>query len=88
MTGIDDIFRLGAAADVGVNVSVVAGKTRLSLRQLADLKEGSVLELDKTADEPVELYVNGVLAARGKLMLSGSELGICITEIVIDGGDK
>lgn len=88
MTEIDDIFRLGAAADVSVNVSVVAGRTRLSLRQLADLKEGSVLELDKTADEPVDIYVNGVLAAKGKLMLSGSELGICITEIVIGGGDK
>lgn len=88
MTEIDDIFRLGAAVDISVNVSVVAGRTRLSLRQLADLKEGSVLELDKTADEPVDIYVNGVLAARGKLMLSGSELGICITEIVIGGGDK
>lgn len=88
MSKIDDISGLGAAADVTVNVSVVAGKARLSLKQLAELKEGAVLELDKMVGEPVDLYINDVLAARGKLMLSGGGLGVCITEITIGGEDK
>nr|QIM10626.1 hypothetical protein PlAlph_5180 [uncultured Alphaproteobacteria bacterium] len=88
MTETDNISMFGAAADVDVQVSVVAGKTRLTLKQLADLREGSVLELDKMVGEPVDLYVNDILAARGKLMLSGSELGVYITEIAIGGEEN
>lgn len=88
MTETDNISMFGAAADVDVQVSVVAGKTRLTLKQIADLREGSVLELDKMVGEPVDLYVNDILAARGKLMLSGNELGVYITEIAIGGEEN
>lgn len=88
MEKVDNIAAFGAAADAGVQVSVVAGKTSLTLKQLADLKEGAVLELDKMVNEPVDIYVNGVAAAKGKLMLSGGELGVCITEITINGEDE
>lgn len=78
---------LGAVANVCVKVSAVIGKTELTLAQLVDIKEGSVIELDKKVGETVDIYVNDMLAARGKLVLVGKELGISLTEILVDGGD-
>lgn len=85
---MNDISKFGAVADACVQLSVVAGKTRLTLKQLADLEEGAILELDKMVGEPVDIYINDVIAAKGKLMLSGNELGVCITEIMIGGENE
>ena len=79
--------KLGAVANVCVKVSAVIGKTELTLSQLVDIKEGSIIELDKKVGETVDIYVNDGLAARGKLVLAGKELGISLTEILVDGGD-
>ena len=77
----------GAVANVCVKVSAVIGKTELTLAQLVDIKEGSIIELDKKVGETVDIYVNDILTARGKLVLAGKELGISLTEILVDGGD-
>ena len=76
------------SSEVKVRVKVVAGKTTLTLRQLSELQQGSVLELDRSIDDDVDIYVNDVLTAKGKPVVINGELGINITEILRDGAIK
>ena len=73
---------LGLLLDVEVPVSVEVGGTRMSLREVLDLASGSVVRLDKRADEPVDLRVNGKLIARGEVVMIDDCYGLRITKIV------
>jgi flagellar motor switch protein FliN/FliY len=73
---------LGLLLDVEVPVSVEVGGTRMSLREVLDLASGSVVRLDKRADEPVDLRVNGKLIARGEVVMIDDCYGFRITKIV------
>ncbi|MEN3202603.1 MAG: flagellar motor switch phosphatase FliY [Atribacterota bacterium] len=68
--------------DVTLPLVVELGRTRLSVREILDLGPGSIIELDKLAGEPVDLYVNDVLFARGEVVIIEENFGIRITEIV------
>lgn len=68
--------------DVTLPLVVELGRTRLSVREILDLGPGSIIELDKLAGEPVDLYVNDVLFARGEVVVIEENFGIRITEIV------
>ncbi len=68
--------------DVTLPLIVELGRTRLSVREILDLGPGSIIELDKLAGEPVDLYVNDVLFARGEVVVIEENFGIRITEIV------
>lgn len=68
--------------DVTLPLVVELGRTRLSVREILDLGPGSIVELDKLAGEPVDLYVNDVLFARGEVVVIEENFGIRITEIV------
>ena len=76
------------SSEIKVRVKVVAGKTTLTLRQLAELHQGSILELDHSIDDGVDIYVNDVLTAKGRPVVIDGELGITITEILSDGAIK
>ena len=68
----DDAFgrrNFGLFADISVRLSVEVGSTALKLSELMELAEGSVVELDRQADEPIDLYVNGTLFATGRLVV-------------------
>lgn len=67
--------------DVPVQLSVELGRTRMSLREVMELREGSVIPLNKSAGEPVSLYVNEQLVARGEIVLVEDFLGVRITEM-------
>lgn len=67
--------------DVPVQLTVELGRTRMSLREVMELREGSVIPLNKSAGEPVSLYVNEQLVARGEIVLVEDFLGIRITEM-------
>lgn len=67
--------------DVPVQLSVELGRAKLSLREAMDLREGSVVPLNKSASEPVALYVNEKLVGRGEIVLVEDFLGVRITEI-------
>lgn len=67
--------------DVELNVSLKFGQRQLSLREVLDLKCGSVVELDRMVDEPVELFLDGKLIARGEAVVVDGNYGLRVTEI-------
>ena len=68
--------------DVPVMVSAVLGAVRMPIGDLLRLAPGAVLELDRKVGEPVEIYVNNRLVARGEVLVVDDHLGITMTEIV------
>ncbi len=68
--------------DVPVRVSAEVGRTHLPLERVLDLGPGSVIELDKKSEEPVDVCVNGHLVARGEVVVVDDCYGIRITQIV------
>ena len=74
----DDISSIN---DIPVNVSVVVGKTKVSIENLLKLGKGSVFELDRQADEPVDILVNNKLIAKGEIVvLDEGQLGVAILQ--------
>lgn len=73
---LDGIF------DVPVKVSAVLGKTRIRVGELMALGAGAVIPLDRKVGEPIDLYVNDRLIARGELVMVDGALGVTMTEIV------
>lgn len=68
--------------DVPVGVTVQLGSCQLSMREVLQLNAGSVVQLDKLADAPVEVLVNEKLVARGEVVVVDNRFGIKITEMV------
>ncbi|ERJ17797.1 flagellar motor switch FliN [Salinisphaera shabanensis T35B1] len=68
--------------EIPVTLSVELGQTRLTIRELLDLAQGSVVELDGLAGEPMSILVNGYLIAQGEVVVVDEKYGIRITEIV------
>lgn len=71
--------------DVPLQVSVEIGRSRILLRDLLKMGEGYVIELDKLASEPLDLYVNSRLIARGEAVMVGDKFGIRLTDVVNTG---
>lgn len=69
-------------AQVRVGLSVEIGRTSMSLGEALALGPGSVIALDRMADQPVDLLVNGKLVARGEVVVIDSEYGLRVTEVV------
>jgi flagellar motor switch protein FliN/FliY len=67
--------------DVSVQLSVELGGCQLPMREVLQLAVGSVLQLDKAADAPVDLYVNRKLIARGEVVVVEDRFGLKITEL-------
>lgn len=70
--------------DVPLELSVEVGGARLLVREVLQLKEGSVLELDRSANDPAEVFVNGKLIAKGEVSVVEDRLVVQISEIVGD----
>ena len=82
-TGADSLVRdLEFLYDVPLQVSVEVGRARILLKDLLQMGEGYVVELDKMAGEPLDLFVNGRLIARGEAVRIGDKFGIKLTEVV------
>lgn len=73
---------LEAVYDIPVQVSAVLGKATMQINQLLRLGRGAVIELDRKVGEPIEIYVNNRLVARGEVVVVEDRLGITMTEIV------
>ncbi|MBP7926415.1 MAG: flagellar motor switch protein FliN [Desulfobulbus sp.] len=81
--GADALVRdLEFLYEVPLQVSVEVGRARILLKDLLQMGEGYVVELDKMAGEPLDLYVNGRLIARGEAVRIGDKFGIKLTEVV------
>ena len=80
-----DLTSIDLLMDVPLRVSVELGRTRLSVRQVLELQNGSVVELDRLAGEAVDVMINDRLMARGEVVVVDDKFGIRITEIVTPG---
>ena len=69
-------------ADIPLRLSVEVGSTSLKLAELMDLSEGSVVELDRQANELLDILVNGTLVARGEVVTVGGKFGIRVVDVV------
>ncbi len=68
--------------DIPLQVSVEVGRSRFLVKDLLQMQEGYVIELDKMAGEPLDLYVNNRLIARGEAVVVNEKFGIRLTDVV------
>ena len=68
--------------DIPVNLTVELGRTKIAIRNLLQLAQGSVVELDGLAGEPMSVLVNGTLVAQGEVVVVNDKLGIRLTDII------
>lgn len=73
---------LDLVLDVPVNLTIELGGCQLPMREVLQLNVGSVVQLDKPADAPVDLTVNGKLIARGEVVVIEDRFGVKITEVI------
>ncbi len=80
--GGGDARDLEMIMDIPVKLSVELGRTRITIKQLLELAQGSVVELDGLAGEPMDILINGYLIAQGEVVVVEDKYGIRITEII------
>ncbi len=68
--------------DVPLQISVEVGRSKILLKDLLKMGEGYIIELDKLAGDPLDLYVNSRLIARGEAVMVGDKFGIRLTDVV------
>ena len=68
--------------DVPVTVSMEIGRTKINIRNLLQLNQGSVVELDRLAGEPMDVLVNGTLIAHGEVVVVNEKFGIRLTDVI------
>lgn len=68
--------------DVTLNVSVQVGSTKMTIQELLQLGQGSVIELAKLAGEPLDIWVNDRLVARGEAVVVNEKFGVRVTDII------
>jgi flagellar motor switch protein FliN/FliY len=73
---------LGAVYDVPVQLAAVLGRTTMPVSQLLRLGRGAVVELDRKVGEPIDIYVNNRLVARGEVIIDDGHLSVTMTEII------
>jgi len=71
-----------AVFDVPVKVSAVLGRSQMEVSELLKLNEGTIVELDRKVGEPIDIYINDRLVARGEVVIVESRLGVTMTEII------
>ena len=81
-TATEALPNLDVLLDVAVDLSVELGGCHMSMRELLNLSVGSVVQLDKSASAPVNVYVNKKIVARGEVVVVENRFGVKITEIV------
>ncbi len=86
--GPEDDVPMEPVYDVPVTVRAVLGKSSLEVNQLLTLEPGAVIELDRRVGEPVDVYVNNRLVARGEVVIVDDHLGVTMTEILKDGSSQ
>ena len=68
--------------DIPVNISMQVGTSKISIRNLLKLNEGSVVELERLAGEPLDVLVNGTLIAHGEVVVVNEKYGIRLTDVI------
>jgi flagellar motor switch protein FliN/FliY len=79
---VDGAQDLDLILDIPVNLTVELGRTRIPIKHILQLAQGSVIELDALAGEPMDVLVNGCLIAQGEVVVVNEKFGIRLTDIV------
>lgn len=79
VTGSPD---LDVILDIPVTISMEVGRTSITIRNLLQLNQGSVIELDRLAGEPLDVLVNGTLIAHGEVVVVNEKFGIRMTDVI------
>jgi flagellar motor switch protein FliN/FliY len=74
--------KIDAILDVPITIAMEIGRARINIRNLLQLNQGSVVELDRLAGEPMDVLVNGTLIAQGEVVVVNEKFGIRLTDIV------
>ena len=74
--------KLELILDVPVTLTLEVGRTRLPIRSLLQLNQGSVVELERAAGEPLDVFVNGTLVAHGEVVVVNDKFGIRLTDVI------
>jgi flagellar motor switch protein FliN/FliY len=78
----EEMKNIGFLLDIPLQISVELGRTRMLVKDLMQLREGSVVELDKLAGEPLDIYVNSRLIARGEAVVVNEKVGLRLTDVI------
>ncbi len=78
----DESLNLDVILDVPVIISMEIGRTKINIRNLLQLNQGSVVELDRFAGEPMDVLVNGTLIAHGEVVVVNDKFGIRMTDVI------
>jgi len=68
--------------DIPVTITMEVGRSQISIRNLLQLNQGSVVELDRVAGEPLDVLVNGTLIAHGEVVVVNDKFGIRLTDVI------
>lgn len=74
--------RLDSILDIPVTISMEVGRSQISIRNLLQLNQGSVVELERIAGEPLDVMVNGTLIAHGEVVVVNDKFGIRLTDVI------
>jgi flagellar motor switch protein FliN len=78
----DGDVSLDGILDIPVTISMEIGRTHINIRNLLQLNQGSVVELDRLAGEPMDVLVNGTLIAQGEVVVVNEKFGIRLTDVI------
>lgn len=78
----DESRNMDVILDIPVTLAMEIGRTRISIRNLLQLNQGSVVELDRLAGEPLDVLVNGTLIAHGEVVVVNDRFGIRLTDVI------
>lgn len=78
----DEKRKLDAILDIPVTISMEVGRSHISIRNLLQLNQGSVVELDRVAGEALDVLVNGTLIAHGEVVVVNDKFGIRLTDVI------
>ena len=74
--------KVDAILDIPVTITMEVGRSQISIRNLLQLNQGSVVELDRVAGEPLDVLVNGTLIAHGEVVVVNDKFGIRLTDVI------
>lgn len=80
--GGDENSNLDVILEIPVTIAMEVGRTKISIRNLLQLNQGSIVELDRLAGEPLDVLVNGTLVAHGEVVVVNEKYGIRLTDVI------
>jgi len=78
----EELSRLDSILDIPVTITMEVGRSKINIRNLLQLNQGSVVELERIAGEPLDVLVNGTLIAHGEVVVVNDKFGIRLTDVI------